>query len=175
MGVVHGGTGGRDAGLLLSRSIMFDSLRRLYAHMAWADGQILSALDASDSRMDEAIGLFGHLVAAESIWLSRIRARDVGVLTPWTVLSLAEATELAAANVAGYVELLGGTPDLDRVAAYRTSKGEAMESTLGDILLHVALHGSYHRGQIATRLRRLDLPVPSTDFIAFSRLGAPEL
>lgn len=154
---------------------MFDSLRRLYAHMAWADGQIMSALDASDSRMDEAIGLFGHLVAAESIWLSRIRARDVGVLTPWTVLSLAEATELAAANVAGYVELLGGTPDLDRVAAYRTSKGEAMESTLGDILLHVALHGSYHRGQIATRLRRLDLPVPSTDFIAFSRLGAPEL
>lgn len=149
---------------------MFDSLGRLYGHMAWADGRILSVLEATDSRMDEAVGLFGHLVAAECIWLSRIRARDGGALGPWTPLPLAEATELAAVNVAGYSELLAGPPDLERVVTYRTSKGDAMASPLGDILLHVALHGAYHRGQIATRLRRLDIAVPSTDFIVFSRM-----
>lgn len=154
---------------------MFDSLRRVYAHMAWADGQVLSALDAGDSRMDEAIGLFGHLVAAECIWLSRIRARDAGTLGPWTSLALAEATELAAVNVAGYSELLAGAPDLERVVTYRTSKGDVVTSPLGDILLHVALHGAYHRGQVASRLRCLDIAVPSTDFIVFSRLGAPGL
>jgi uncharacterized damage-inducible protein DinB len=152
---------------------MFDSLHRLHAHMAWADEQILSALDAADPRQDETVGLFGHLVAAESIWLSRIRSRDAGTLAPWTRLSLHEATELAAANAVGYADLLGTAPDLATLVAYRTSRGEPMENPLGDILLHVALHGSYHRGQIATRLRGLDLAAPPTDFIVFSRLFPP--
>jgi uncharacterized damage-inducible protein DinB len=142
----------------------------MYAHMSWADGQILSALDARDSRLEESIGLFGHLVAAETIWLSRIRARDVGALAPWTRLTLQEATELAAANAAGYADFLAGASELQRIVAYRTTKGDAMETPLGDILLHVALHGAYHRGQISTRLRGFDLVVPPTDFIVFSRL-----
>ncbi len=151
---------------------MHAMLTRLYDHMKWADEQILSSLDALDPRLSKAIGLFGHLVAGESIWLSRIRARDVGALTPWTRFTLQEAAELAAANAAGYLALLGSRPDLAKSIAYRTTKGDPMTTPLGDILLHVALHGSYHRGQIASRLRGLDLPVPPTDFIVFSRLAS---
>ena len=150
---------------------MHAMLLRLYDHMKWADEQILSPLDALDPRLGEAIGLFGHLAAAESIWLSRIRSRDVGTLTPWTRFTLQEAAELAAANAVGYLALLGSLPDLAKKIAYRTTKGDPMTTPLGDILLHVALHGSYHRGQIASRLRGLDLPVPPTDFIVFSRLA----
>lgn len=152
---------------------MHDSLHRLYAHMAWADRQILSVLNANDPRMDESIVLFGHVVAAEAIWLSRILERDSNGLAPWTQLPLPKAAELAAANSAGYMELLAGAPETERIVAYRTTKGDTMASPLGDILLHVSLHGTYHRGQIATRLRRHGIPVPPTDFIVFSRLGSP--
>ena len=57
---------------------------------------------------------------------------------------------------------------LSTILDYRMSNGTPMRSPLGDILLHVALHGTYHRGQIASRLRAQDLPVPSTDYILYS-------
>ncbi len=63
--------------------------------------------------------------------------------------------------------LLGG--DLGRAIAYVNSKGEAFESTVGDILLHVAQHGAYHRGQIARLLREAGHTPPYTDFIQFAR------
>jgi len=149
---------------------MHDSLLRLYAHMAWADEQILSALDVDDPRLDESIALYGHLVAAEFIWLSRILRRDTGAFGPWTVLPLAEAAKLAIAHAAGYVDLIESAPNREDIVSYRTTKGDPMDTPLGDILLHVALHGAYHRGQIASRLRRLEIAVPPTDFIVFSRL-----
>jgi uncharacterized damage-inducible protein DinB len=38
-----------------------------------------------------------------------------------------------------------------------------------DILTHVAMHGTYHRGQIAAALRAADITPPNTDFITFVR------
>lgn len=145
------------------------SFNRLFGHLAWADGEFLAVLDPSDRRMDEAIKLFGHIVAAEFIWLNRIHSRDIGDFTPWRELSLPVCATLCAANAKGYVELVRSAPDLQSILRYKTTKGDAMETPLGDILLQVALHGSYHRGQIASRLRSHGFPVPTTDFIHFSR------
>ncbi|HYJ78559.1 MAG TPA: DinB family protein [Longimicrobiaceae bacterium] len=62
--------------------------------------------------------------------------------------------------------------DLDREVPYINSAGQGFQSTIGDILLHVALHGAYHRGQVAAAVRaRGGAPVP-TDYIAFVR-GVP--
>ena len=62
--------------------------------------------------------------------------------------------------------------DLDRGVTYRNSAGEEYTSTVEDILLHVALHGAYHRGQIARALRQGGAVPEPTDYIAFTR-GAP--
>lgn len=147
-------------------------LSRLFRHQAWADREILSALDGSDPRQAPAIKLFGHVVAAEFIWLGRVGGRDLGDFTPWQELSLDESRELAASNASGFLELVDGATDerLGETVHYRTSKGDPWSTPLSDILLHVALHGSYHRGQIASKLAALGLPVPATDFVVFGRL-----
>jgi uncharacterized damage-inducible protein DinB len=55
---------------------------------------------------------------------------------------------------------------------YRNSAGEEFTSSLEDILTHVAMHGSYHRGQVAAWMRQSgETPTP-TDYIAFAR-GSP--
>ena len=38
---------------------------------------------------------------------------------------------------------------------------------LGDALLHLANHGTYHRGQVATMLRQLGRKAVSTDYLRF--------
>ncbi|MMZ69323.1 DinB family protein [compost metagenome] len=52
---------------------------------------------------------------------------------------------------------------------YRTSNGESFATSIEDILTHVALHGSYHRGQIAASLRMAEIAPPATDYIFFVR------
>jgi uncharacterized damage-inducible protein DinB len=89
-------------------------------------------------------------------------------------LTLDECESIARENVVAFTELLSRlTPDLlEKPITYRNSAGDQFTSTIEDILTHVAMHGSYHRGQIAASLRAGgDSPSP-TDYIAFVR-GAP--
>lgn len=150
---------------------MFHTLQRLYAHAAWADAGLLAVIaqhHASDARI---LQLMGHVVAAERIWISRILARDLGAFAPWTALTLTEMQRLDEDNRREYHELVRSlAPErLDDVVAYRTSKGDAMRSRLGDILLHIALHGAYHRGQIAAAIRATGDAPPAADYIMFCR------
>ena len=60
--------------------------------------------------------------------------------------------------------------DLDGSRGYKTTEGKPYSNVLSDMLLHLANHSSYHRGQIATLLRQSRAVPQSTDFILFIRL-----
>jgi uncharacterized damage-inducible protein DinB len=45
--------------------------------------------------------------------------------------------------------------------------------SLGETLMQVALHSTYHRGQINARIRELGVEPPLTDFIAWVWSGKP--
>ena len=61
---------------------------------------------------------------------------------------------------------------LAREVDYRNSAGQAFRNRVDDVLAHVALHGSYHRGQLALLARQGGGTPALTDYIAFVR-GAP--
>ena len=149
------------------------SLNRLYEHLAWADSLLLDALEALGDPPEEAMRLLGHLFGAERIWLMRIRGEDSSVQSVWPRLSLVQCRALAEEARAGFRDILQGATAgrLAAPIAYRNAKGQPFESSLGDILLHIALHGAHHRGQIAALLRREGREPAATDFILFSRLG----
>jgi len=92
----------------------------------------------------------------------------------WPALSLEQCAALVGTNqraLAAYVE--GLTPaDLSRGVRYTNSAGREFTSSIEDILLHLGLHGAYHRGQIAWALRKGGSVPIATDYIAFVR-GAP--
>ena len=51
--------------------------------------------------------------------------------------------------------------------------GSASPATVGESLLQVVLHTTYHRGQVATRVRESGGEPPLTDFIAWVWVGRP--
>jgi len=55
------------------------------------------------------------------------------------------------------------------LVVYRNLSGKEFTTSARDILAHVALHGTYHRGQIALALRSADIAPVETDFITFVR------
>ena len=68
-------------------------------------------------------------------------------------------------------EFTGGLTqaDLDGSRDYKTMEGKAYSNVLSDMLVHVANHSSYHRGQVATLLRQSGAVPQSTDLILFIR------
>jgi len=148
-------------------------LRKLIEHLEWADAAALEALRASGGSDARALTTYSHVLGAEAVWLARLAGRTSDIAV-WPVLTLEQAAALAARNAAELDALVAslGPDDLDREIDYRTSDGRAFRSTIDDILLHVALHGSYHRGQIALLIRVGGGEPASTDYIAFAR-GAP--
>jgi uncharacterized damage-inducible protein DinB len=152
---------------------MSDHISRLFAHMGWADEKVLEALREARAPAPQTFALYCHLLGAEHVWLSRIRD-EPAKFAIWPSLTLDECADLASRNREDFA-MLGdevNTTGVDRDITYRNSAGLEFTSNLEDILLHVVLHGSYHRGQIAMALRAGGDNPPSTDYIAFVR-GVP--
>lgn len=148
-----------------SRSV----IRSLFSHMAWADARVLEGLRATPGVDVHALEQFAHVLGAESVWLTRILAQPQRVAV-WPSLSLDQCAALAAENEAGFAALLDeGESGFGREVTYTNSAGRTFTNRVIDILVHVAMHGSYHRGMISILTRRGGGVAVPTDFIAFVR------
>lgn len=150
---------------------MSEPLSRLVEHLAWADGAVIDSLKSQKKLPARVMEILSHVMAAEEVWISRIRNDRRGALPVWADLSLADCEELHLRNAEAFRKLVGpgNQESLQRIISYVNSKGERFESTLEDVLLQVCTHGSYHRGQIAALVRAGGgIPV-NTDFITYAR------
>jgi uncharacterized damage-inducible protein DinB len=151
---------------------MLDTIRKLWAHVVWADRVILGALQ-SGRATGEAVKEYAHVLGADEIWLARLTGR--ASRTPvWPDSAVSELPALASMVHDGYREYLASLDqrELDRVTAYTNTAGVPFRTPVRDILLHVVLHAHYHRGKINLLLRQAGLDPAPADYIAFAR-GAP--
>jgi uncharacterized damage-inducible protein DinB len=51
------------------------------------------------------------------------------------------------------------------------TRGERYASRATDVLFHVVVHSAYHRGQVATDVRRAGGAPPVTDYVHATRTG----
>lgn len=151
---------------------MSDTLKRLLAHMEWADAAVLASFRTSNP-LPRALELYAHILGAEHVWLARLR-REKPTHAVWPALDLSQCADLAPQNREGFKKYLDAAPakTLESEVAYVNSAGQAFRTRVNDILIHVALHGSYHRGQVALLVRGAGAKPAPTDYIGFVR-GAP--
>jgi uncharacterized damage-inducible protein DinB len=154
---------------------MSHNIDRLFEHVFWADTQVLALFDEQpEARTPEVLRYFAHVLASERVWLLRLQGADSSSQPVWPELRLEQLHELAAANAEGYGRLLAELTEADLAAdiVYANSAGVPFRNRISDMLLHVALHGSYHRGQIAAAVRAAGVTPVNTDFIAFVRASS---
>lgn len=151
----------------------------LIAYDEWANDRILGALRSLPvpelsrnlgSSFPTLRGTFAHLVAGEWLWLERWCGRSPGAAPPW----------LAGGP---FDELVGVLRDVEKKRRERletATDGELADRVtftyldgrpggfrLGDLVLHVVNHSSYHRGQIVTMIRQVGGEVKATDLVAW--------
>lgn len=151
----------------------------IFDHMLWADARTLEALrtmPAGSPEVERAVTNYAHVAAAEHVWLARLEGRTPAQPV-WPSLGLEEAAALARESGEGLRAFVAALDEagLAREVVYRNSAGQEFTNTVGDVLLQVALHGSYHRGQLATLARQGGGTPAATDYIVYVRgVGVPE-
>ncbi|WP_216319424.1 DinB family protein [Deinococcus aestuarii] len=150
-------------------------LSRSLAHTDWGDRRVLEALRQAPTPPPEAVRLLAHVLAAEHVWLRRLRGEDAGGTPIWPDADLEACGERLTLNGQAYRDLLETLTDarLDEVVTYPNSTGRVFHTSVGDILHHVFAHGAYHRGQIALTMRQAGLEPVNTDLITFVRETTP--
>jgi uncharacterized damage-inducible protein DinB len=144
---------------------------RLLRYDAWANAETLGSLRQGDTPA-KALRWMGHIVGAGLLWLARLR-QEPPPMPVWPDLDLdgcAAGIDRLAESWPRYLDALG-SGDLAEVVGYRNSLGEYWTNSVGDILTHVAMHGAYHRAQIAAAVRESGQVPAYTDFIHAVRQG----
>ena len=150
-------------------------LQHLVAYNAWALQRTLDAVERHSGDAAPALEPLAHLLTAELVWLMRIRGEETSQMDLSPDLSLEDCRRLTAETAADMRRLVeehaeGG---LTEAIVYRNSRGLEFQTPLRDVLLHVLLHGAYHRGQVASALRRMGGEPANTDYITFVREVGP--
>jgi uncharacterized damage-inducible protein DinB len=152
-----------------------DWLGRLYDSVFWANERVLE-LPVGEG-YESARRYLHHILAAERVWLLRLRGEESAGEEIWPHLSDVEARAMAAENRTGYRRFLERLTEdgLDTAIEYVNQRGRRYRTATADILIHVAMHGSYHRGQLARAVREAGAQPINTDFINYVRqLDAPD-
>jgi uncharacterized damage-inducible protein DinB len=107
---------------------------------------------------------FWHLVLAEYVWKCRVEGKPFAL--PSEEVSLADACHMWQELNAFWKEKLG---ESEAKYAYATTSGEKFHSTIGETIVHLVDHATYHTGQIMATLKQYGLPTVSTVYIEFLR------
>ncbi len=154
-------------------------VRDLYAYNEWANNLLLDKAEELDAgqvagpqgaSFDSILGNMAHLAAAQINWLERWQSGqnkrhtvDLGE----SLKTLADLRETFAASHRDLSEFLAAMTDatLDGDVEYRDRSGSRWEQPLWQPMMHVANHGTYHRGEVAMVLTALGHSPGDIDFL----------
>jgi uncharacterized damage-inducible protein DinB len=139
-------------------------LPKLLHHSFWANEAWIRFVSETCPSDGYLVTRMSHILHGERAWLQRVNGeqpdRDI-----WTPMPVPRLLEVHHEHRGVITRLLG--EDLGRIVSYRRFTGEAHQSPVSDILLHLVLHGGHHRGQMATHVSAKGLRPINTDFIQF--------
>jgi uncharacterized damage-inducible protein DinB len=163
-----------------------DYLRTLMRYKAWANELVFAAA----SKLPEAeltaprkivfgnmLRTLNHVHAMDAVWRAHLEGRPHGYTTrnPEACPSFAQLREAQKGMDAwwvGYADSMSAAQQ-DEVVNFRFIGGGPGSMTRRDILLHVANHGTYHRGNVASMMYQAGSPPPTTDLPVFFTRPSP--
>ena len=152
----------------------------LYAYTEWANDRMLRCAEALEAEawaqdlggsFPTLGGTLAHLISAEWVWVQRWTGVNPTARPAWLEAPAPAVLRTALAEVEqDRRAFLGGLVDADlaRPVTYTLFNGSTTTQPLRDLLLHVVNHSTYHRGQVASMLRRLGQTPPPTDYVLYA-------
>ena len=155
---------------------MRDDFASLYAYNRWADRRVLDVcrmLTPEQYVAEPAPGWSSvrstvvHIAIVTDGWLRGVAGESVQTVPAEADLPTVEDAARLLDRAYKLVDQLLPQLTSEQLAAPRTFSGRSRTAVLPPwaVLRHVVNHATYHRGQIASKLKRLGKEPPVTDFI----------
>jgi len=158
-----------------------EDCKALLRHCEWADALVWRAVAAGAEEDPELRAKLYHMHLVQWAYLRIWRGeppvppelasfRDPGALRGWARQVHQELGAHLDGADPGLCETQVRFPWADRLVE---KFGSAAPATWPESALQVALHSTYHRGQVARRLRELGIEPPLSDYIAWIWMRKP--
>ena len=144
---------------------MKEFFKQIFEYEHWANLKVLESMICASETHQRAIEIYSHTIAAQRIWLDRING-DKTELKVWEVFDTKIMLELLEINYTDIKKVIDNQ-DFEQLIAYQNSSGQHYTTIIKQILSHLALHASYHRGQVVLLLKDHVDNLPITDFIFY--------
>lgn len=146
-----------------------------YKYNAWANRRVIGCLEQQAVTDEKILTVFGHLLAANFIWLNRIQNLPKSEYKLWGNYDLNTLRQMVEEADQRWMNFLEQTENFDRVLKYNNYVGDYFENNVQQIMIHLVNHGTYHRGQVAMLLRQKGFEPVNTDFITYDRVLSGQL
>lgn len=140
----------------------------LFTYNHRCNQQLAEVLSLGEEKLnDKTRSLFSHLISAHQIWNSRVLA-DEKPFEVWQIHPVSAYKDIDQLNFERSLNVVNDY-NFDLIINYKTSSGLAFENTIRDILFHIINHSTYHRAQIATQLKAVEIEPLNSDWIMYKR------
>lgn len=148
---------------------------KLYTYNQWANRRVLKAIVSQKVSDEKVLSLFSHQMAANYLWLHRIKGLDPPPYELWKTYPNDQLADMVEEVSALWLSFIAETDNFDKVLKYKNYVGDYYENNVEHIMMHLVNHGTYHRGQIALRMRQCGYEPVNTDFITYDRVISGQL
>lgn len=157
-------------------------LRTLYGYHAWANADLFKKLESIDdekhgTELQTALRLISHHYVVSRIFAGHLQ----GIPHDFTSDNLNETPALDDLNAAvtssdqwylDYISTISAAA-LSEPVAFTFTDGDKGFMTREEMLIHVALHSGYHRGEVGRILRQLSITPPWDTFAVYVHQSEP--
>ena len=143
---------------------------KLYQYNAWSNLRVLNCLTRQQVNDEKILSIMGHIVAAQFLWLHRIKGLPPAPVKLWGEYTLPQLTTMANEASTLWLAFIDKTENFNFDLEYINYVGEPYITNVEMIMIHLVNHSSYHRAQIALLLRQKGFEPINTDFITYDRV-----
>ncbi|PYE29896.1 putative damage-inducible protein DinB [Rhizobium sp. PP-WC-2G-219] len=157
-------------------------LQTLYGYHAWANVDLFKKLESCDpekhgAELQIALRLISHYYVVSRIFAGHLQGTPHG-FTSDNLEETPPLNELRAAVISSdqwYLDYLGtvATTALSEAVAFTFTDGDKGYMTREEMLIHVAQHGGYHRGEVGRVLWQLPITPPWDTFAVYLHQAEP--
>lgn len=157
-------------------------LQKIYSYHAWANADLFKNMESVDPRehgaeLKIALRLISHYYVVSRIFAGHLQ----GIPHGFTSDNLEETPALHELRTAvsssdqWYLDYLRTVSPaaLSEAVTFTFTDGDKGYMTREEMLIHVALHGGYHRGEVGRILWQLSITPPWDTFAVYLHQSAP--
>jgi len=143
---------------------------KLYQYNAWANKRVINCLTRQSIGDEKILNIMGHIVAAQFLWLHRIKGLPPAEVKLWGEYKLDQLVSMADEAGILWLNFVETSENFNRELTYHNYVGDPYTNNVEMIMIHLVNHSSYHRAQIAMLLRQKGFEPINTDFITYDRV-----